>query len=216
MKRILLLSTLILLVALGAAGQVSVTPSKGPCYMILEELAYDKQTQRWVTGGLNVGAGVLIYLAFAPYNPTAGLVLGGIPLGVGAFTLLVPSDAERAFAEVEKEAPEARETRCDILLTKLAHSAQRSRYISAIGYAALGVSGLALGDIYTGVFGLGMASFNFLFPSSENSIKHTSNKCISSTNSIKNKYFPRFHHIPFIPNRHYRSPKMVVCTQNFS
>ena len=188
MRRILLLSTLILLVALGAAGQVPVAPSKGPCYMILEELAYDKQTQRWVTGGLGVGAGILIYLAFAPYNPTAGLVLGGIPLGVGAFTLLVPSDAERAFAEVEKEAPEARETRCDILLTKLAHSAQRSRYISAIGYAALGVSGLALGDIYTGVFGLGMASFNFLFPSPEEAALEKYHRLTSSSLLVESRF----------------------------
>ena len=165
MKRVFLVTTLILSVVLGAAGQVAA--SKGPCYMILEELAHDKQWERWATGGLEVGVGALIYLAFAPYDPTVGLVLGGIPLGVGAFTLLVPSDAERAFAEVKKEAPEERETRCDILLTKLAHSAQRSRYISAIGYAALGVSGLALGDIYSGVFGLGMATFNFLFPSLE-------------------------------------------------
>jgi len=165
MKGILLVMTLIFSVVLGAAGQVAA--SKGPCYMLLEELAHDKQWERWVAGSLGVGAGALIYLAFAPYEPTVGLVLGGIPLGVGAFTLLVPSDAERAFAEVKKEAPEERETRCDILLTKLANSAQRSRYISAIGYAALGVSGLALGDIYSGVFGLGMATFNFLFPSPE-------------------------------------------------
>lgn len=167
MKRVLLALLLVLSVAPSIAAQGQVTPLKGPCYMVLEDLAHDKQTERWVTGGIYVGAGVLIYLAFAPYEPTVGLILGGIPLGIGAFTLLVPSDAERAFTEVQRERPETQEMRCDIVLTKLAHSARRSRYINGIECAALGIAGLALGDIYSGTLGLGMAAFNFFFPSLE-------------------------------------------------
>jgi hypothetical protein len=82
--------------------------------------------------------------------------------------LVVPSDVEREYAESKDS-----ETACALALERLADNGLRSRVLSGIVNASAGVASLLFpfnfitpyDSVYSAVSSLGMAAYDFLFPS---------------------------------------------------
>ena len=83
------------------------------------------------------------------------------------FTLLLPTEVERAYAKVEESAPEEREQECAINLEKIAQSAESKRnkkILTDVGAAALSA---LLGFYYGTLYYVIDAVWTYMTPSQE-------------------------------------------------
>jgi len=154
---------------------VSVVIAAGPAQLVLRDLAETEKDTRMWTGYGFLGAGILCGLvaagALAQYGlGQYGLIIGGLVALPGVLYLAIPSQAERELALNGDS-----EDRAAVALQRLAADGFRSRLLSGIGSAAVGVASLLYpygfvtqyDYVYSFAFNLGMAAYDFLVPSRE-------------------------------------------------
>jgi len=137
-----------------------------PC-QVLSGLAEAKKSSREIAAWVSLAsgaAGLLLFTALG--SPIFGIIAGGIG-GLGFFLNTLPSDAERMLANSSGQQKD-----CYFSLEQLSDSARNARYLSAIangvgGLAALAFSTYSYDLLYGALYGLGMATYQFLMPSEE-------------------------------------------------
>ena len=166
-KRLLVAGTLIVLVGLGVHA--------GPAQDVLSNLAESAHNERIATGIATIGVGVAIGVASGLFLMGTdlgiyGLIAGGVIAAPGVVLLLLPSSAEREFAQFG-----ASEVDSALALARLADEGRRSRFLSGVGNVATGIATLVYpinvvtpyDSLYSSVASFGMAVYDFLIPSRE-------------------------------------------------
>ncbi len=162
-------------VVLVVAVVASSTALAGPAQDVLSDLARSERSARLATGYTYIGLGVAIGVVSAVVLVDSGIGIYGVLTGAliavpGVAALLVPSVAEREFAEVGDS-----EIGAALALGRLAETGRRERIISGIANVAAGVASLLYpfeyftpyDYVYSAVTSFGMAAVDFLFPSKE-------------------------------------------------
>lgn len=153
----------------------SSTALAGPAQDVLGDLARSERSARLATGYTYIGLGVAIGVVSAVVLVDSGIGIYGVLTGAliavpGVAALLVPSAAEREFADAGDSEIEAA-----LALERLAETGRRERIISGIANVAAGVASLLYpfeyftpyDYVYSAVTSFGMAAVDFLFPSKE-------------------------------------------------
>lgn len=164
-----------LAVVLAAVVIASSTALGGPAQDVLGDLARSERSARVATGFTTIGLGVAIGVVSAVVLVDSGMGIYGVLAGAliavpGIALLLVPSVAEREFAEAGDSEIEAA-----LALERLSETGRRERIVSGIANAAAGVASLLYpfeyftpyDYVYSAVTSFGMAAVDFLFPSKE-------------------------------------------------
>jgi hypothetical protein len=147
----------------------------GPAQDVLGDLARSERSARLAGGYTSIGIGVAIGVGSVVLLAGSGLEIYGVLTGAliaipGAITLVVPSAAEREFAEAGDS-----EIQAALALERLAETGRRERIVSGIANVAAGVASLLYpfeyftpyDYVYAAVSSFGMAAVDFLFPSTE-------------------------------------------------
>jgi hypothetical protein len=147
----------------------------GPAQEILGDLARSEGSSRMIAGvatvavGVAVGVGSAAFLMGTDYG-IYGIVAGGLIAAPGVVMLVVPSEAERAYAAAKDS-----EEDCALALENLAEKARMARIVSGIVNASAGVASLLFpinlitryDYVYSAVSSFGAAAIDFLLPSTE-------------------------------------------------
>ena len=162
-------------VVLVVAVVASSTALAGPAQDVLSDLARSERSARLATGYTYIGLGVAIGVVSAVVLVDSGIGIYGVLTGAliavpGVAALLVPSAAEREFADAGDSEIEAA-----LALERLAETGRRERIISGIANVAAGVASLLYpfeyftpyDYVYSAVTSFGMAAVDFPFPSKE-------------------------------------------------
>ena len=165
----------VLAVVLVAVVIASSAALAGPAQDVLGDLARSERSARLAGGYTSIGIGVAIGVGSVVLLAGSGLEIYGVLTGAliavpGVAALLVPSAAEREFAEAGDSEIEAA-----LALERLAETGRRERIISGIANVAAGVASLLYpfeyftpyDYIYSAVSSFGMAAVDLLFPSTE-------------------------------------------------
>ena len=165
----------VLAIGLAAVVIASGTVLAGPAQDVLGDLARSERNARLVSGYGSIGVGLAIGVGSAIVLAGSGLeiygMLGGALVAVpGVAALMVPTAAEREFAEAGDS-----EIGSMLALERLAETGRRERIISGIANAAAGIASLLYpfnlftpyDYVYSAVSSFGLAAVDFLFPSNE-------------------------------------------------
>jgi len=147
----------------------------GPAQDVLGDLACSERSARLAGGYTYIGLGVAIGVVSVVVLVDSGIGIYGVLAGAliavpGVVALLVPSAAEREFAETGDSEIEAA-----LALERLAETGRRERTVSGIANVAVGVASLlypfeyftTYDYIYSAVSSFSMAAVDFLFLSKE-------------------------------------------------
>jgi hypothetical protein len=164
-------STVVLAVVLIASSAALA----GPAQDVLGDLARSERSARLAGGYTTLGLGVAIGIGSVVVLAGTGTELYGVLAGAlvaipGAVSLVVPTAAEREFAEAGDSEIEA-----SLALERLAETGRRERIVSGIANVAAGIASLLYpfsyftpyDYVYSAVSSFGMAAVDFLFPSTE-------------------------------------------------
>ena len=165
----------VLAAAVVLAVIASSTALAGPAQDVLGDLARSERSARLAGGYTSIGIGVAIGVGSVVLLAGSGLEIYGVLTGAliaipGVITLVVPSAAEREFADAEVSEIEAA-----LALERLAETGRRERVVSGIANVAAGIASLLYpftyftpyDYVYSAVSSFGMAAVDFLFPSKE-------------------------------------------------
>ncbi len=165
-----LLTGMLVLVVIGGS-----TVLAGPAQDVLGDLARSERSARMTNGYVSIGLGVAIGVGSVVVLAGTGTELYGILVGTlvalpGVFSLMVPTAAEREWAEAgESEIASA------LALERLADMGRQERIISGIANLAAGIASLLYpfsyftpyDYVYSAVSSFGSAAMDFLLPSKE-------------------------------------------------
>lgn len=184
MRRLAVVSSLA--IALGLllpqAATGSARAGEGMAFQILQDMAREDARNRTYRGIAEIGGGVvlglvtglLVNMASPEHALPAGLIVGGLFVLRGAFTLATPTQIERTHAEISALSPERREERSVLLLRQWAEAARQWRLVRAVTNGVWGLTLLAVGAssgewfyCYLGFYNLGWMAYTLLVPSRE-------------------------------------------------
>jgi hypothetical protein len=164
------LAVVLAVVAIGSSNALA-----GPAQEVLGDLARSERSARLTTGYTTIGLGVAIGVGSAVVLAGSGSEIYGVLAGAlvaipGAVTLIVPTAAEREFADAGGSEIEAA-----LALERLAETGRRERIVSGVANVAAGIASLLYpfsyftpyDYVYSAVTSFGMAAVDFLFPSQE-------------------------------------------------
>ena len=147
----------------------------GPAQEVLGDLARSERSSRLATGYTTLGLGVAIGVGSAVLLAGTGTELYGVLAGAliaipGAVSLVVPTAAEREFADAGDSEIEAA-----LALERLAETGRRERIISGVANVAAGIASLLYpfsyltpyDYVYSAVSSFGLAAIDLLLPSKE-------------------------------------------------
>jgi hypothetical protein len=156
---------------------VSVCAHAGPAQDVLADLASAAHSERIVSGVATICVGVAVGVAssillmdteFGIY----GLIAGGVIAVPGIVLLVLPSSAEQEYARFGQS-----ETESALALERLADEGRRDRLLSGASNVAAGIAALIYpinvltphDSLYSALASFGMAVYDFLIPSREES-----------------------------------------------
>lgn len=165
----------VLAVVLAVVVIASSTALAGPAQDVLGDLAHSERSARLATGYTSIGLGVAIGVGSVVVLSGSGIEIYGVLAGaliaiLGVVALVVPTAAEREFADAGDSEIEAA-----LALEQLAEAGRRERIVSGIANVAAGVASLLYpfgyltpyDHVYSAVTSFGTAAVDFLFPSKE-------------------------------------------------
>jgi len=170
MKRYRILAMVLVWVLIAGSAVLA-----GPAQDVLGDLARSERSARLASGYVSLGLGVAIGVGSAVVlagtgTELYGILAGGLVALPGVFSLMVPTAAEREFAEAGES-----EIAAALALERLAEMGRRERIISGVANVAAGVASLLYpfgyftpyDYVYSAVSSFGSAAVDLLLPSKE-------------------------------------------------